>query len=154
MSRRPRLVHLGNVLVDVVAAVPALPTRGADVLATSLGATVGGGFNLMSAAARQGVPVDYAETDLYDPAGRYGDVRWFPIAVVAVCTVLGWGLVTNSAAGWLGWQGYLLEAFGLGGKDGAWAYANLGVLVAFLVGLLGTLLLRRSAVRAQEQLPA
>ena len=55
-----RLVHLGNVLVDVVAAVPALPARGADVLATSLGATVGGGFNLMSAAARQGVPVDYA----------------------------------------------------------------------------------------------
>jgi sugar/nucleoside kinase (ribokinase family) len=49
-----RLVHLGNVLVDVVAAVPALPARGGDVLATSLGATVGGGFNLMSAAARHG----------------------------------------------------------------------------------------------------
>lgn len=55
-----RLVHLGNVLVDVVAAVPAMPARGGDVLATSLGAAVGGGFNLMSAAARQGVPVAYA----------------------------------------------------------------------------------------------
>ena len=44
---------------------------------------------------------DYAEPDLYDPAGRYGDIRWFPIAVVVVCTFLGWGLVTNAAAGWL-----------------------------------------------------
>jgi hypothetical protein len=53
-------------------------------------------------------------------------------------------------AGWLDWQGYLLGAVGLGGKEGAWAYANLGVLVALLVGLLGTLALRRPAVRAQE----
>ena len=60
MSRRDRLVHLGNVLVDVLVEVPAVPARGADVLATGLRATVGGGFNLMSAAARQGVPVDYA----------------------------------------------------------------------------------------------
>jgi purine-cytosine permease-like protein len=93
---------------------------------------------------------DYAETDLYDPAGRYGDVRWFPIAVVAVCTVLGWGLVTNSAAGWLGWQGYLLGPLGLGGTDGAWAYANLGVLLALLLGFVATLLGSRAQVRAQE----
>jgi purine-cytosine permease-like protein len=97
---------------------------------------------------------DYAEADLFDPRGRYGSVQPVPLALLVVGCVLGWGLVTNFFAGWLGWQGYLLEAFGLGGKDGAWAYANLGVLVAFLVGLLGTLLLRRSAVRAQEQLPA
>ena len=93
---------------------------------------------------------DYAETDLYDPAGRYGDVRWFPIAVVAVCTVLGWGLVTNSAAGWLGWQGYLLGPLGLGGTDGAWAYANLGVLLALLLAFVATLLGSRAQVRAQE----
>jgi len=97
---------------------------------------------------------DYAEADLFDPRGRYGSVQPVPLALLVVGCVLGWGLVTNFFAGWLGWQGYLLEAFGLGGKDGAWAYANLGVLVAFLVGLLGTLVLRRSAVRAQEQLPA
>ena len=65
-------------------------------------------------------------------------------------TVLGWGLVTNAAAGWLDWQGYLLAPFGLGGKDGAWAFANLGVLVALAVGLLGTLLTARSRIRAQE----
>jgi nucleobase:cation symporter-1, NCS1 family len=95
---------------------------------------------------------DYAEPELYDPRGRYGSVQPIPLALLLVGTVLGWGLVTNTFAGWLDWQGYLLEPFGLGGKDGAWAYANLGVLVAFLVGLLGTLALRSSAVRAQETL--
>src|SRR5215218_3854374 len=93
---------------------------------------------------------DYAEPDLFDPHGRYGSVPPVPLALLLVGTLLGWGLVTNTYAGWLDWQGYLLDPFGLGGKDGAWAFANLGVLLAFLVGLLGTLALRRSAVRAQE----
>ena len=93
---------------------------------------------------------DYAEAELFDARGRYGNVQAVPLALLVIGTVLGWGLVTNTYADWLGWQGYLLEPFGLGGKDGAWAFANLGVLAAFLLGLLGTLLLRRSAVRAQE----
>ncbi|MPN56459.1 hypothetical protein SDC9_204149 [bioreactor metagenome] len=38
----------------------------------------------------------------------------------------------------------------LGGREGAWAYANLGVLFALLIGLVGYLLLGRSAVRRQE----
>jgi NCS1 family nucleobase:cation symporter-1 len=91
---------------------------------------------------------DYVEADLYDPSGRYGDVRWLPIGLVVVATVLGWGLVTNASAGWLGWQGYLLGP--LGGREGGWAFANLGVLLALLVGFLGTLLLSRRTVRAQE----
>ena len=95
---------------------------------------------------------DYAEPDLFDPRGRYGSVQPVPLALLVIGTVLGWGLVTNTFAGWLDWQGYLLDPFGLGGKDGDWAFANLGVLVAFLVGLLGTLALRGSAVRAQETL--
>jgi NCS1 family nucleobase:cation symporter-1 len=93
---------------------------------------------------------DYAEPELYDPAGRYGDVRWFPIAVVVVCTLLGWGLVTNSAAGWLAWQGYLLGPLGLGGTEGAWAYANLGVLLALVLAFVAALLGARAQVRAQE----
>jgi nucleobase:cation symporter-1, NCS1 family len=93
---------------------------------------------------------DYAERDLFDPHGRYGSVPPVPLALLLVGTLLGWGLVTNTFAGWLDWQGYLLGPVGLGGKEGDWAYANLGVLVALLVGLLGTLALRRSAVRAQE----
>jgi purine-cytosine permease-like protein len=93
---------------------------------------------------------DYADADLFRPSGRYGDVRWLPIAVVLVSTVIGWGLVTNLAASWLGWQGYLLEPFGLGGKTGQWAGANLGVLLALLLGFVVTVLFSRARVRAQE----
>ncbi|MFF7168483.1 purine-cytosine permease family protein [Streptomyces pseudovenezuelae] len=93
---------------------------------------------------------DYDETDLYRPSGRYGDVPPTPLILTLLATGLGWGLVTNSAASWLDWQGYLLGPLGLGGTSGAWAYANLGVLAALAVGFLGTLALGRGRVRAQE----
>jgi nucleobase:cation symporter-1, NCS1 family len=96
---------------------------------------------------------DYAEAELYDPRGRYGDIRMLPVATVLVGTIIGWGLVTNTAASWLTWQGYLLHAFGLGGKTGAWAFANLGVLAALVIGFVAVLAFGRSAVRAQEALP-
>lgn len=54
-----RLLHLGNVVVDVVLTVPALPERGGDVLATRTETGPGGGFNVMAAAARQGLAVAY-----------------------------------------------------------------------------------------------
>ncbi len=60
---------------------------------------------------------DYAEADLYRPDGRYGDVRALPLAVIVVGTVVGWGLVTNTFASWLTWQGYLLEPARAGGQD-------------------------------------
>ena len=97
---------------------------------------------------------DYDEGDLYRHKGRYGDVPAVPMAILVVATALGWGLVTNGYASWLGWQGYLLDAVGLGGKEGDWAYANLGVLVALTVGFAATLALRTGAVRRQEALPA
>lgn len=93
----------------------------------------------------------YAEGELDDRRGRYGDVRWGAIGLVALGTALGWGLVTLASPAWLSWQGYLLEPFGLGGRDGAWAYANLGVLVALVVGFAGTLLTARGSVRRQER---
>jgi len=96
---------------------------------------------------------DYAESDLYNPRGRYGDIRWFPAGVIIVSTVIGWGLVTNSNANWLTWQGYLLGPFGLGGKTGAWEFANLGVLVALVIGFVATWAFGRSAVHAQEAAP-
>ena len=55
-----RLLYLGNVVVDIVLDVPALPDRGGDVLARRSRITPGGGFNVMAAAARQGLPVAYA----------------------------------------------------------------------------------------------
>jgi NCS1 family nucleobase:cation symporter-1 len=93
---------------------------------------------------------DYAEAELFDPAGRYGDVRVLPLALMVAGTVIGWGLVTNSFADWLSWQGYLLGPLGLGGKEGAWAFAGLGILAALLIGLVGTFLGSASAVRRQE----
>jgi NCS1 family nucleobase:cation symporter-1 len=96
---------------------------------------------------------DYAEAELYSPAGRYGDIRLLPIGIVVVSTVIGWGLVTNGLASWLTWQGYLLGPVGLGGKTGAWAFANLGVLVALAIGFVVTLIFSRPAVRAQESAP-
>jgi purine-cytosine permease-like protein len=96
---------------------------------------------------------DYADRDLFTPSGRYGDIRWFPVGVIVVGTVLGWGLVTNASASWLTWQGYLLGPFGLGGKSGAWAFANLGVLVALVFGFVVTWAFGRSTVRAQESVP-
>src|SRR5215471_3543427 len=96
---------------------------------------------------------DYAERDLFTPSGRYGNIRWFPVGVIVVSTFIGWGLVTNGLASWLTWQGYLLGPFGLGGKTGAWAFANLGVLVALALGFVGQWLYGRSAVRAQEGAP-
>lgn len=92
----------------------------------------------------------YADDDLYTPAGRYGSVRWIPVLLMALGTVTGFGLVTNSYASWLSWQGYLLGPFGLGGKRGTWAAANLGVLVALGVGFTGWTLCGRAAIRRQE----
>ncbi|MEU2715582.1 cytosine permease [Streptomyces sp. NPDC007205] len=93
---------------------------------------------------------DYDDGDLYRPHGRYGDIPLPPLLLTLAATAVGWGLVTNTAASWLTWQGYLLAPLGLGGKTGAWAYANLGVLVALALAFAGTLLLGRGRVRAQE----
>jgi purine-cytosine permease-like protein len=96
---------------------------------------------------------DYDEADLFRTSGRYGDVEPLPLLLTLAATAIGWGLVTNTAAGWLEWQGYLLGPLGLGGKDGSWAYANLGVLAALALGFLGTLALGRGRVRTQEARP-
>ena len=54
------LVFAGEAIVDLLMWVPALPERGGDMLAESSSVQVGGGFNIMAAAARQGLPVVYA----------------------------------------------------------------------------------------------
>ncbi|HKN56823.1 MAG TPA: allantoin permease, partial [Amycolatopsis sp.] len=93
---------------------------------------------------------DYAEQELFDPAGRYGDFRGGPLLVLIVATALGWGLVVNPSASWLSWQGYLLEPFGLGGREGSWAAANLGVLFALALAFIVTVFAQRGRVRKQE----
>jgi sugar/nucleoside kinase (ribokinase family) len=60
----PRLVFVGNVVVDLVMAIDALPESGGDVLADSAALSAGGGLNVMLAARRDGIAVVFA--------GRYG----------------------------------------------------------------------------------
>ena len=99
------------------------------------------------------LPVEAFQAALFDASGRYGSVDWTAIGTMVVASVVGWGLVINTFsddASWNNWQGYLLGPLGLGGKDGAWAFANLGVLFALLIGLVGGYLLRRRTVQQQE----
>ena len=94
---------------------------------------------------------DYDEEALFTPDGVYGSVNWEAIGLVAAGSIVGWGLVVNSAASWLSWQGYLLGP--LGGREGTWSGANLGVLAALLIGLIGHLVLGRGRVARQEARP-
>ena len=94
---------------------------------------------------------DYDEEALFDPNGRYGAWDWTSIGTMVAASVIGWGFVINlfaDDAAWNNWQGYLL--FLIGGKDGAWAYANLGVFFALLIGFVVTWFARAGKIRAQE----
>jgi nucleobase:cation symporter-1, NCS1 family len=96
----------------------------------------------------------YADAELFTSSGRYGTVRWAPVLLMVAGSVIGFGLVVNTYASWLSWQGYLLGPFGLGGKTGTWASANLGVIAALVITFTGWLVLGHRAVRRQEALPA
>jgi sugar/nucleoside kinase (ribokinase family) len=60
----PRLVSVGNVIVDIVMRVDAIPEPGGDVIASASTITAGGGLNTMVAAVRDGIDVAFA--------GQYG----------------------------------------------------------------------------------
>ena len=97
---------------------------------------------------------DYDEAKLFDSsAAGYGAVNVVAVVVMVVATLVGWGLVidTTGAGKGLSWLGFLLGPLGLGGRDGAWAYANLGVPVALVLGFVGYAATQAGAVRRQEQ---
>jgi len=96
---------------------------------------------------------DYDEGMLLDPSSpAYRAVNPVAVVVMLVATLVGWGLVidTTGAGKGLSWLGFLLGPLGLGGRDGPWAYANLGVPVALLIGFGGYLATSANAVRRQE----
>ena len=66
-----RLLHTGQVMIDLVMAVDKLPQSGGDVLAQSARFEAGGGFNVMAAARRNGLPVVYLGRH---GKGRFGDL--------------------------------------------------------------------------------
>jgi len=90
----------------------------------------------------------YHQDDLYRVSGRYGAWNFKSIGVLVIATIVGWGFVTNGFAGWLTWQGYFLSP--LGGKEGEWAYANLGVFFALLIGFIGYFVTSRKRIAQQE----
>jgi sugar/nucleoside kinase (ribokinase family) len=67
----PRLLHTGQVIIDLVMAVDKLPQAGGDVLAQSASFEAGGGFNVMAAAQRNGLAVVYLGRH---GTGRFGDL--------------------------------------------------------------------------------
>lgn len=90
----------------------------------------------------------YNERDLFRADGVYGSVNWSSIACVGVATIVGWGFVTNTFASWLSWQGYFLGL--IGGKDGAWAFSNVGVIFALVIASGCHYLFGRKQIASQE----
>ena len=91
----------------------------------------------------------YDEIDLYRLEGRYGIWNFKSLTLMGIGSFIGWGFVTNTFASWLSWQGYLL--FLIGGKEGPWAFANVGVIFALFIGFSGHFLLSRRKIRAQDR---
>ncbi|WP_282236073.1 PfkB family carbohydrate kinase [Salinicola endophyticus] len=66
-----RLIHTGQVIVDLVMPIERLPAPGGDTLAMDARFEVGGGFNVMAAASRDGMTVVYAGGH---GRGQFGDM--------------------------------------------------------------------------------
>ena len=91
---------------------------------------------------------DFKEEDLFNPKGIYGAWNLRSLSLVAVGAIVGWGFVTNTFASWLSWQGYFMGL--IGGKDGPWAFSNVGVIIALAIGFFGHILLSRKVIARQE----
>jgi sugar/nucleoside kinase (ribokinase family) len=100
----PRLVSVGNVVVDLLVALRELPAPGADVTATASGSSAGGSFNTLVAARRQGVPAAYAGAHGTGPFGdtvraalaaEHVDVVQSPVAAADT----GWDIAITDATG-------------------------------------------------------
>src|SRR6202035_5663348 len=166
-----------NTGADYSRYLPRRTSGGGVVWWTTFGASVAPIFLLGFGLLLAGSSTSLSSAINTDPIGALATIlpTWYlvPFVIVAVLGLvggavldiyssgltllggaLGFGLVVNSNAGWLSWQGYLLGPFGLGGKTGTWEFANLGVIVALAVGFLGWLALGRAAVRRQENAPA
>lgn len=68
--RPTRLLSVGSVIADVRIDVPSLPPRGGDVLGSGAFVSAGGGFNILAAAARNGLKAVFAGQH---GTGPYGD---------------------------------------------------------------------------------
>lgn len=87
MARPPRLFVLDTVMVDVTLRVAQLPVRGGDVRASEQLLTTGGGFNVLTAAARHDLDVVYV-----------GQLGTGPMSAVARADLVAAGIATPVAA--------------------------------------------------------
>ncbi|MDM4761960.1 cytosine permease [Galbitalea sp. SE-J8] len=90
----------------------------------------------------------YDAPSLLATGGIYPAVRWGNLVAYVVVTAIGLGLVTATTTG-LSWEGYGFALAGLP-LDGELASADLGVVVALVLGVLAPLLVGRAGIRAQE----
>lgn len=81
----PGIVATGSIIVDLTLHVPELPPVGGDVIAGPPSYDVGGGFNLICAAARQGAEVAYAGGH---GAGTFGDRVRAALQELGIATLL------------------------------------------------------------------
>ncbi len=86
---------------------------------------------------------------LLTAGGVYPAVRWVNLIGLVIISAIGWGLVTATLSG-LAWEGYLFGAIGVA-PDSDLAGADLGVLVALVLGLLLPLVTAVPTIRRQER---
>jgi len=94
----------------------------------------------------------YDDDALFDAKGIYGAWDWGSIGTMVIASIIGWGFVLNGFAEdapWNNWQGYFLGL--VGGAEGDWAYANLGVFIALVLSFVVTYFARAAKIRRQEQ---
>jgi ribokinase len=80
-----RLVSHGSIPVDLGIGLPQLPERGGDVLAVWSDRSAGGGFNVLSAAVRLGLPAVYAGPH---GTGPFGDLVRAALAAEGIACLL------------------------------------------------------------------
>lgn len=105
------------------------------------------GAFIADARARHG---DYASQDLFNAHGRYGAVGWPALLSMLTGTLVGWGMVApDSDAVILAWQGFLFDILGLSDQS-VWRTADIGVVIALIIGFTGTAIFGRARVARQE----
>lgn len=79
-----RVVHTGQVVIDLTMQVDRIPTPGTEVFADSFALQVGGGFNVLSAVRRMGVTAEYV-----------GGIGSGPLAEVARAALVREGVIVT-----------------------------------------------------------
>lgn len=133
----PRMLYTGQVIVDLVMSVDKLPSRGGEVLAQSASFEAGGGFNVMAAAQRNGLPVIYLGRH---GKGRFGDLAREAMQIEGIqlsiansaeqdtglCVALTEATAQRSFISWIGAEGELSvdDLFGVAVQTDDYVYVS------------------------------